>query len=99
MKNLYILGDASTTLETCSPSAFFTISTEHGALNSTDITIHFPDILSSEDWLVVEQGRQWQDEDGRHVLVMRPGGQVEELLLSAQSLRWELVPRRGLQII
>jgi exosome complex RNA-binding protein Rrp4 len=52
-------------------------------------------IKLDDAWLNVEQGRQWQDEDGRHVLVMRPGGQVEELLLSSQSLRWELVPRRN----
>jgi hypothetical protein len=50
-------------------------------------------IRLDEDWLVVEQGRQWLDEDGRHVLVMRPGSQVEELLLSTETLRWELVPR------
>ncbi|MFN2163740.1 MAG: hypothetical protein ACK2UR_03240 [Candidatus Promineifilaceae bacterium] len=57
-------------------------------------------IKLDDAWLVVEQGRQWQDENGRHVLVMRPGGQVEELLLSAKTLRWELVPRpRNRQII
>ena len=57
-------------------------------------------IKLDEAWLVVEQGRQWQDENGRHVLVMHPEGRVEELLLSAQSLRWELVPqRRGTQLI
>jgi hypothetical protein len=50
-------------------------------------------IKLDEDWMMVEQGRQWQDEDGRHVLVMPPGGQVQELLLSAGTLRWELVPR------
>ena len=48
---------------------------------------------------MVEQGRQWQDDDGRHVLIMRPGRQVEELLLSVETLRWELVPRRGTQIV
>jgi hypothetical protein len=52
-----------------------------------------------EEWVVVEQGRQWQGEDGRHVLVMPPVGQVEELLLSGETLRWELVQRRGMQII
>ena len=46
-------------------------------------------------WLVVEQGRQWIDEDGRHVLIMIPGGKVEEILLSSRSLQWELVARRG----
>ena len=57
-------------------------------------------IKLDENWLVVEQGRQWQDEDGRHVLVMRPDGQVEELLLSTDTLRWEIVPlSSGPQII
>jgi hypothetical protein len=50
-----------------------------------------------ENWMMVEQGRQWQDQDGRHVLVMPSGGKVEELLLSAETLRWELAPRRGIQ--
>jgi hypothetical protein len=51
-------------------------------------------IKLEDDWLTVEQGRQWQDEEGRHVLVMRPNGQVDELLLSSNTLRWEIVPRR-----
>lgn len=44
-------------------------------------------------WRMIEQGRQWQDVAGRHVLVMLPGQQVTELLLSAQTLTWEIVPR------
>jgi exosome complex RNA-binding protein Rrp4 len=53
-----------------------------------------------ESWLAVEQGRQWQDEAGRHVLVMYGDGRVDEILLSAATLRWELVPRRsGTQVI
>ncbi len=57
-------------------------------------------IKRDEKWLVIDQGRQWQDEDGRHVLVMHPAGQVEELLLSARSLCWEIVPpRHSTQII
>jgi len=51
-------------------------------------------IKLGERWLPVEQGRQWQDQDGRHVLIMRPGQAVEELLLSSATLRWEFVPRR-----
>ncbi len=43
-------------------------------------------------WRVVEQGRQWQDVAGRHVLVMLPGQQVTELLLSNQTLTWEIAP-------
>ena len=48
-----------------------------------------------DQWLPVEQGRQWIDENGRHVLITVPGGDVQEILLSTRSLQWELVPRRG----
>ena len=47
-----------------------------------------------DQWLPVEQGRQWYDENGRHVLIMRPDDEVQEILLSPRSLQWELVPRR-----
>lgn len=40
-------------------------------------------------WLVIEQGRQWSDADGRHVLVMLPDG-AQELVLRADTLTWEL---------
>ena len=40
-------------------------------------------------WQPVEQGRQWADADGRHVLIMLAGG-VHELLLRADTLTWEL---------
>ena len=40
-------------------------------------------------WQPVEQGRQWADTDGRHVLIMLPDG-VRELLLRADTLAWEL---------
>jgi len=45
-------------------------------------------------WQVVEQGRQWQDQAGRHVLVMAPGGPVRELLLRPETLSWETVNGR-----
>lgn len=44
------------------------------------------------EWHVVEQGRQWRDDDGRHVLVMLPNNLVRELVLSPRTLVWELVP-------
>ncbi len=40
-------------------------------------------------WRLVEQGRQWVDDDGRHVLIMLSGS-VSELLLRADTLAWEL---------
>lgn len=53
-------------------------------------------IQRGEAWHSVAQGRQWQDEHGRHVLVMLPEEQIVELLLSAADLTWGLVtsPRR-----
>ena len=50
-------------------------------------------IQLGESWRTVAQGRQWQDESGRRVLVMLPGEQIEELLLSAEDLTWRLVTR------
>lgn len=43
-------------------------------------------------WQPVEQGRQWQDDNGRHVLIMLATGQVHEILLNAQTLLWEMPP-------
>ncbi len=48
-----------------------------------------------DQWFPVEQGRQWIDENGRHVLITVIGGDVQEILLSSRSLQWELVPRWG----
>jgi hypothetical protein len=40
-------------------------------------------------WQVVEQGRQWVDRQGRHVLVRLPGRPVQELVLRPDTLTWE----------
>lgn len=40
-------------------------------------------------WQPVEQGRQWVDSDGRHVLIMLDGA-ARELTLRADTLAWEL---------
>lgn len=40
-------------------------------------------------WITVEQGRQWVDREGRHVLVMLPGRETRELLLRSDTLTWE----------
>ncbi len=45
-------------------------------------------------WQPVEQGRQWADADGRHVLIRLPDG-VRELVLRADTLAWELRDMRG----
>jgi hypothetical protein len=46
-------------------------------------------------WQSVEQGRQWVDGDGRHVLVMFRQQQVAEIVLSPATLTWELRQLRG----
>jgi hypothetical protein len=53
-------------------------------------------------WLSVEQGRQWVDEYGRHVLIMLPNNQVREIILRDDSMTWEMVTvssARGPQIV
>ncbi len=41
-------------------------------------------------WLSVGQGRQWEDEAGRHVLALLPAGEVVELVLQRASLTWAM---------
>ena len=51
-------------------------------------------IKLDDHWLHVDQGRQWLDENGRHILIMLPGSDVQEILLSPGPLRWQLLPHR-----
>lgn len=51
-------------------------------------------IMVDKSWFVVDPGRQWVDEHGRHVLIMIPGGRVFELLLSSETLTWQIVAAR-----
>lgn len=60
-----------------------------------DGRVHIQRVQLNDQWVVVEQGRQWQDENGRHVLINIIGGDIQEILLSPDSLQWELVPRWG----
>ena len=43
-------------------------------------------------WLAVEQGRQWLDREGRHVLIMIPGLSAQELILRPDTMTWKLRP-------
>jgi hypothetical protein len=52
-------------------------------------------VLLNGRWQSVGQGRQWLDENGRHVLIMLPGDEVREFVLRAETLRWELVEIGG----
>ena len=53
-------------------------------------------IRLSRPWQIVEQGRQWADAEGRHVLLMLPDG-AHELLLRAETLTWELRELPGMR--
>ena len=44
-------------------------------------------------WITIEQGRQWVDQQGRHVLIMMPDRQVQEILLRPDTMTWFLRPR------
>lgn len=39
-------------------------------------------------WLSIGQGRQWLDDEGRHVLALLPTHEVVELLLQPSTLTW-----------
>jgi hypothetical protein len=42
------------------------------------------------EWIGVEQGRQWRDEAGLHVMVLLAGSRPAELLLARDALTWQL---------
>ncbi len=42
------------------------------------------------DYLVESTGRSWDDDEGRHVLVMTPGSRTYELILALPACRWFL---------
>ena len=44
---------------------------------------------AGDRWQPADQGRQWQDEHGRHILIMLHG-RTHQLTLSADTLQWQL---------
>ena len=60
-----------------------------------DGTLRVRRIARGDDWFPVEQGRQWQDDAGRHVLLLLPDGHAYELVLSGRDLTWQLAPVGG----
>lgn len=55
---------------------------------------HINRVQINDNWVSVEQGRQWVDRQGRHVLVRLPGQPVQEILLRPDRMRWEMVNGR-----
>ena len=57
-------------------------------------------IRVADQWHNVEQGRQWLDANGRHLLVMFADGSVQEIVLRPDTLVWELLPRQtGITVV
>lgn len=50
-------------------------------------------VQTNGKWIPVGQGRQWQDQHGRHVLIMLPNNEVWEIILRPDTLIWERAPR------
>jgi hypothetical protein len=60
-----------------------------------DGTVTVRRIKVEGDWLPVEQGRQWVNGEGRHVLIKFSEGPVREICLRSDTLTWELRPAQG----
>ncbi|UCG23363.1 MAG: hypothetical protein JSW55_14600 [Chloroflexota bacterium] len=60
-----------------------------------DGTLKVRRIFFDGRWLTVEQGRQWQDHLGRHVLIMFPEGGVRRIRLRPDTMTWELLRDGG----
>jgi hypothetical protein len=60
-----------------------------------DGTVRVRRILVDGRWLAVDQGRQWVDRLGRHVLVMGPDGRAQEICLRPDTMTWEMRPAGG----
>lgn len=57
-----------------------------------DGTVRPRRFIWNQGWLQVSDvGRQWEDESGRHVLVMTGGRDTYELLLQRETLAWRVV--------
>lgn len=68
-------------------------------MDAIDVTVHFSPTgevsplrftWKGVEYLVVDTGRSWRDEEGYHALVMVPGNQVFELVLTLPDFRWTL---------
>lgn len=49
-------------------------------------------IALNGQWLPVEQGRQWRDDAGLHVLILLRGAEPREVIWRNDTLTWEMKP-------
>jgi hypothetical protein len=55
-----------------------------------DGTIDVRRIYLDSKWLPAQQGRQWVDREGRHVLILLSDQRPQELRLRPDTMTWEL---------
>ena len=60
-------------------------------------TVRVRRVKMGKNWISVGQGRQWQDGNGRHVLIMLSNNGVREIVLRPDTLIWELLPAFGIR--
>ncbi len=60
-------------------------------------TVRVRRIKMGKSWIGVGQGRQWQDGNGRHLLIMLPSNTSREIVLRPAPIIWELLPEPGTQ--
>ena len=64
-------------------------------------TVQIKRIKLGKRWIRVGQGRQWQDGNGRHVLIMLPNERVREVIQRPDTLVWEMIdePTSGHRLV
>ena len=61
-------------------------------------TVQVQKIKQGTGWVSVGQGRQWQDGNGRHVLIMFPNEEVWEIVMRPDTLIWEKSVERSSKV-
>lgn len=62
---------------------------------SSDGSVRIRRVKIDKRWQAVSQGRQWLDQNGRHVLIMLDENKVREVILRPDTLAWEMRPMPG----
>jgi hypothetical protein len=66
---------------------------------AADGAVQIRQVQVDGQWLAVELGRQWVDDNGRHCLIMLPDNSVREIILQPDTLTWIMKPLPGGQQI
>jgi hypothetical protein len=61
----------------------------------SDGNVEIRRIKIKDEWLEVTQGRQWEDQGGRHVVILIAGSESNHLVLKRDTLKWELHSNRN----